>query len=395
MRCRLFKLSHSLLFAGLMLSHAANAEDWQWHGFISQGLMQSERSNFVNDTGKLSTELTEVGINTSYQLASDWRFAGQLMYLDGGNRYKDGWRVDYLFLNRTLVNDLDWQLDLYLGRFKNVHWLYSSTRDVPVTRPMIVLPQTVYFDAFRDIAVGSDGALLKSTNNTRFGEIEVNWSYGSTPVTKEMAQRVVATSVQGATEQDFVHQFSVYFRPQASQSQWGISLLDSDFNYKKAAVDYWFDGDFTVQRVMANWRYSAQWWELSSEIMQERVVVHGFYAPVFDRTVFAQGVFVLGSIELTPDTKLYLSHDYYVGNKDDRRGSLLPIQSGGMIKSYFGFQNDTGIGLSQNLAEKLQIKLEYHYSDGTGRLGPNVVPDLAVNQSRYHDLWAVQLLYWF
>lgn len=395
MRCKLFKLSHSLPLVSLLLPLSTIAADWQWHGFVSQGLMQSERSNFVNDTGKVSTELTELGLNTSYQLASDWRIAGQVMYLDGGNRYKDGWRVDYLFLDWNVINNMDWQLDVYFGRFKNVHWLYSSTRDVAVTRPMIVLPQSVYFDAFRDIAVGSDGALIKSTNNTELGEIEVNWSYGYSPITKATAERVVATSIQGVTELDFSHQFSVYFRPQASQTQWGISLLDSSFSYRKAAIDLWADGDFAVQRVMLNWRYSAQWWELSSEFMQERVVAQGFLAPQFQRSVFAQGLFLLGSIDVGPNTKLYLSHDYYTGNKDDRRGSLLPLQSGGMIPSYFGFQNDTGIGISQELAEKLRLKLEYHYSDGTGRLGPNVIPDLAVNKSRYHDLWAVQLIYWF
>ena len=396
MDCKFSRLSRKALgLVGLMSSFTAMANDWQWHGFVSQGVMQSSRSNFVNDSGDVSFELTEAGLNTSYQLNPQVRVAGQLMYLDGGNRYKDGFRVDYLFVDWTIINDLDFQVDVYAGRFKNVHWLYSATRDVALTRPMIVLPQSVYFDAFRDIAVGTDGLLLKTTTNNQLGELEINWSYGSTPISKKMSERVVATTVQGDTVHDFVHQLSVFLRPEGSQMQWGISLLDSDFHYDQAPQDVFTNGQFTVQRVMLNWRYSAEWWELTSEIMQERVLMDGFLAPGYHHDVFAQGAFLLGSIDLASGTKLYLSHDYFTANKDDRRGRLLPQQTGGLLPAYFGFQHDTGIGLSHDLAEQVQVKLEYHYSDGTGRLGPNVVPDVQINRSRYHDLWAMQLIYWF
>ena len=391
-----FQLSLSaclLLLSGI--SVAVAADTWHWHGFVSQGLMQAENSNFVNDDGSVSTELTEVGLNGSYKLSPDWRLSGQLMYLDGGNRYASGWRIDYLFLNWTAVNSLDWQLNLYAGRFKNMHWLYSSTRDVALTRPMIVLPQSIYFDAFRDIAVGSDGLALQSTNSTSVGEFEFIWSYGSTPVSRETSQRVIATQIQGVTEQKFVHQASVFFRPQHSQVQWGISLLDSDFSYRRAPVDLFFDGDFTVQRVMANWRYSAELWELSSELVQERVFARGFYQPVFARNQFAQGAFLLASYNWSDSTRLYLSYDWYTANKDDRGGALLPLQSGGIVPRFFGYQRDWGLGVTQELAKQLRLKLEYHWITGTGRLGPNVVPAVEINRSRQHDLWAVQLMYWF
>lgn len=388
------KLSLSaLLLAGM--TQAAAAERWHWHGFLSQGLLQASDSNFVNNDGELSTALTEFGLNGSYQLSTDWRLSGQLMYLDGGNRYAEGWRIDYLFLNWTAVNNLDWQLNFYAGRFKNMHWLYSSTRDVALTRPMIVLPQSVYFDAFRDIAVGSDGLALQSTNNTASGEFELLWSYGATPVSRDMSRRILADQIQGRTEQKFVHQLSLYFRPADSQMQWGISLLDSDFEYQRAPLDYFADGRFTVQRVMLNWRYSAELWELSSEILQERVAGRGFVMPGFVQDQFAQGAYLLATYNWSEKTRFYLSYDWHVANKDDKDGSLLPLQSGGLIPSYFGFQRDTGIGVSQELASQLKLQLEYHWTDGTGRLGPNVVPAVAINRKRYHDLWAVQLMYWF
>lgn len=399
MKLRVLKSFQLSLSSGLLALcgafSASAADSWQWHGFVAQGLMQADQSNFVNDDGGISTDLTELGLNGSYKLSPDWRLSGQVMYLDGGNRYATGWRLDYLFLNWTAVNSLDWQLNLYAGRFKNMHWLYSSTRDVALTRPMIVLPQSVYFDAFRDIAVGSDGLALQSTNSTTLGELEFIWSYGATPINREISQRVIATQIQGDTKQKFVHQATVFFRPADSQMQWGISLLDSDFSYRRAPVDMFFDGDFTVQRVMANWRYSAELWELSSELVQERVHARGFYLPVYERNQFAQGAFLLGSYNWSDSTRLYASYDWYTANKDDRGGALLPLQSGGLIPRYFGYQRDWGLGLTQDLAKQLRLKLEYHWITGTGRLGPNVVPAIEINRSRNHDLWAVQLMYWF
>ena len=395
-----FKLSKSslkplLLCMLALLSESALAEDWTWHGFVSQGVIQARESNFVNNDGEVSARLSEVGLNSVYQIDSDLKLSGQLMYLNGGNRFVDGLRIDYLFLNWTPRNTLDWQLDLYAGRFKNMHWAYSSTRDVAMTRPLIVLPQSVYFDSFRDIAVGSDGLAVRSTHNLNIGELEFIWSWGSTPISRDMSSRVISVDVTGETDQKFVHQASSYWRPTDSQMQWGISLLDSDFSYKKSALDRYFDGDFTTQRVMLNWRYSAERWELTSELMQERVKVQGFLFPQLLRNQFAQGAFLLGRYDWSELTSWYLSYDYFIANKDNPSGSQLPLTSGGLIPSYFGYQRDAAISVDHELAENFRLKIEYHWIEGTGRLGPNVVPDVVVNRSPTHDIWALQLLYWF
>jgi len=141
----------------LAINVEATEQDFQFHGFIAQGVIDVEGSNFVNDDGALSPKLTEVGLNGSYQLSDNLRLAGQVAYLNGGNRYEEAVRVDYALLDWSFYDSLSWQANLYLGRFKNNHWLYSSSRDIPFARPSIILPQSVYFDGFRDISVGADG----------------------------------------------------------------------------------------------------------------------------------------------------------------------------------------------------------------------------------------------
>ena len=83
-----------------------SADPLNIHGFIAQGVIDVNGSNFVNNDGELSTKLTEIGLNTSYQLSEDFRFAAQAVYLNGGNRYNEGLRVDYFLIE--INHDLGW-----------------------------------------------------------------------------------------------------------------------------------------------------------------------------------------------------------------------------------------------------------------------------------------------
>ncbi|MDP4535841.1 hypothetical protein Q3O60_06555 [Alkalimonas collagenimarina] len=385
-------LCWSCLLMGMSVSCATEV---QWHGFVAQGAIQAEKSNFINQTGDPSLALTEVGVNALIQLNPRWRVAGQVVYLDGGNRYPDGLKLDYLFVDWTLVNQLDWQLNLYIGRYKNQHWIYSSTRDVPLTRPSIVLPQSVYFDAFRDIAVSSDGLALKTRLDNRLGHFELNWSLGSTPLSRTQTKLLLGEQVQGQSKQKYVHQASAFWQPTETNWTVGLSLLDSEFSYYTSAMDIMFDGDFVVQRLMLNAHYVQARWQLISEVFQERMDTVGFFEPQFSLQQFGQGGYVQGLYQLNTRTKLQATLDYYVVNKDDRRGQQLMASTGGMVPAYFGYQHSASVGISFELADRLRLQAEHHWVEGTGRLAPTVLPDLQTNTHQYWQLWALQLMYWF
>ncbi|AGH42184.1 hypothetical protein C427_0074 [Paraglaciecola psychrophila 170] len=176
----------SCLWLGLIFqSYCVAAESFKLNGFVAQGITQAKGSNFVTDDGDVSLKLTEVGVNSTYRINPSFRVAGQAVYLEGGNRFSDGFRVDYLFLEWQLLNSPDWQLKTHIGRNKNYHWLYSSTRDVPHTRPSIVLPQSLYFDVFRDVALGVDGLVLIAQTHNELGEWDINFSYGNSRMSEE------------------------------------------------------------------------------------------------------------------------------------------------------------------------------------------------------------------
>lgn len=364
----------------------------EWHGFVAQGVAQAARSNAINNSGDVSAALTEVGINARMSLSERLSWSGQLVYLNGGNRYPEGARLDYLFLDLSLIDRFSQQLNVYFGRYKNQHWLYSSTRDVPFTRPSIILPQSIYYDAFRDIAVASDGVAIKGFWQQPQGELEYNWSYGATAISRDQTRLLLSPIVQGHAKQKYVHQASVFWQSHGSQATYGMSLLDSAFNYTAGVQDPFADGAVTVQRVMFNWRYQQENWELAAELMQERLSISDFYFQGFNQTQRGLGGYLLGRYRFTPQLAGVLSADYLIRDRKDSRGNSLVAQG---IPGYFGYQHTLMAGLSYDLASRWRFQVEHHWVDGTGRLSPSLVPQLEINQQRYWQAWALQLMYWF
>jgi len=375
---------------------AFSQNNLQIHGFLSQGIAKSIGSDFVNDDQDASLELTEVGINASYKISPTLRAAGQLVYIDGGNRYADGARLDYLLLDWSAYQSHDWQMNVYLGRFKNYNWLYSSTRDVPHTRPSIVLPQAMYFDGFRDIAVGGDGiATSIKHGNEQLGDFEFNLSFGTSEISDKQRAIILSEFATGDMEHDYDAQMSIFWQPIDSQWRFGWSVLDSDFSYTAGSADIFVDTDIILQRFILNALYEAENWEFSSEVFQERFKLTGFYSPYFQRDTKGQGFYFQTRYQLTQDLKLLARFERFFANKDDKSGVVQEQATGGAIPAYFGFQHDKVLGLSYDLADNVRIQFEHHWVEGTARLTPVVLPNANINDEKYWNMWALQLMYWF
>ena len=370
------------------------SQNFQLHGFISQGLIDVDGSNFVSDEGGLSAELTEIGLNASYQLSKSFRFAGQLVYLDGGNRYAQGVRLDYALVDWSAFISEHWQTNIYLGRFKNNHWLYSGSRDIPFARPSIILPQSVYFDGFRDIAVGSDGIATKISYNTDdYGNFDWQISYGKSPISAEQSKNILSEHAQGSAEQNYDAQASFYWQPAFSSWRFGVSLLDAAFTYEQASNDSFVDADFAFQFYTLNTLYEGEVWEFSGEIYQQRFTIDGFYFPGFDLDNIGQGFYLQSRYKLTQKITLLARYEDFYLNKDDKDGKKLEESTG--IPYYFGFHKDITLGFNYDITSNFSARMEYHWVKGAGRLTPVVTPNPQINDSEKWQMWAVQLMYWF
>ncbi len=383
----------AVLVASLIAFPWNTSADENWHGFVAQGVIRTNDSSFVDSDQEISPKLTELGINGSIDLTSSIRVAGQAVYLNGGNRYPEGERLDYFFVDFDLFDKASLNLNLHVGRYKNYHWLYSATRDVPHTRPSIVLPQSVYFDGFRDIAVGSDGLALVGSYSNNIGEWEFNWSYGNSPVGRDQTRTFFSDLSTGDIDQDFTHQLSAFLSPNAGPFQVGISLIDSDFSYNAGEGDILQDGVATVQRFMLTAQYAAENWDFTSELLQERVVFRDLIAPGFLRDSFGQGGYAQVRYFLSPKITLLARIDILDLDKDDRNGAQLQATTG--VPDFFGFQDTGTLGVTWNIRHNLRLQAEFHRVKGAGRITPVVFQDVINNSEKYTNITALQMTFWF
>lgn len=388
-------LGLSILFVACFISALSHAREIKVNGFIAQGVIQADGSNFVEDNGDISFKLTEVGVNSSYRFNSIFRVAGQAVYLDGGNRYQQGARIDYLFLESQLYDSDQWSVKAQLGRNKNYHWLYSATRDVPHTRPSIILPQSLYFDVFRDVALGVDGLALVTQGNNSLGEWDINFSLGTSPISSEQRTNLLGSTAKGKLKHDSDKQFSVYWRPNLSGFQYGVSVIDADFRYIQGENDAFVNGKETSQRLMFNVMYQGSKHEVALEVMRERTIAEDVLFPGYYSDTFAEGGYVQWRYFSQQNLTWMARLDLYDRDREDRNGSLISILSQGVVPSYFGYMDQATLGLTWEFSKNIQIQAEIHRVKGAARLAPIFTPDIVLNRNEYWNIWAVQLMYWF
>lgn len=390
MKARSIILIMLLSVTGIPVS--AWADDLKWHGFIAQGVIQADGSNFVNDDGDVSLRLTELGLNASYRINSDFRVAGQAVYINGGNRFVEGLRLDYLFLDWTLYNTLDTQVHLHLGRNKSYHRLYAATRDVPHTRPTIVLPQSLYIDVFRDVSIGIDGALFRAHFSRDWGELDINWNYGEAPISSKQTKLFVSPTAIGDLDLTREHQGSFYYRFGNGQHQIGANFVNATFEYFPVPNDAFVAGTSQVKGRYFNYQYNGERWVITSELTRVQFVTTDFLAPGLRGNNTAEGGYLQAQYFFTPTLAGLARIDLYDSNRKDRGGSRLEARG---IPSYFGYMDMATLGVSWDFAPNWRLQGEVHRVKGTGRMSPILVPDLEINVNEYWDVWALQVMYWF
>ncbi|WP_286270282.1 hypothetical protein [Thalassotalea hakodatensis] len=384
------------LLATSNLAVGNEEQDIQLHGFVAQGLIDVDGSNYVNNDEKPSAELTELGFNASYQYSDNLRFSGQAVYLNGGNRYVEGFHIDYLLMDWSAFTNDKWQVNLYLGRIKNYHWLYSSTRDVPMTRPSIILPQSVYFDATRNMSVGGDGgALTAKYFSDDLGDFDFRISSSYSNISDEQAKIILGPMSNGDLAHKADFQSSVYWAPLGTNWRLGLAMTDATFQYEKERESAFTDGDLALTRHYLNGEYQGDNWTFSFELLQEKMKLEGFMSDTFIQEKTGQGGFAQLEYIYGTNVKLLGRLEHYYADKDDKTGTHLAETTNGFVPKHFGYQHEAVIGATIDITTNVQIQLEHHWVKGTARLTPVVLPNPLVNNHEYWQISAIQIVYWF
>ena len=390
-----FYLTVFLLISNSVFSQDASSS-LQVHGFAAQGIIDVDGTNYVSDEQGTSLNLTEIGLNASYQYSDNLRFSGQAVYINGGNRYAEDVVIDYLLMDWSFYSAPKWQANLYLGRIKNYHWLYSSARDVPMTRPSIFLPQSVYFDATRNMSVGGDGAALtvKYFDDT-LGDLDLNLSTSKYPISEKQMKILMGKLSNGDLNHEEDVQASIYWQPQMSLWRFGVAITDADFKYQNKRESVFYNGDFSLTRLYLNGEFQVEKIGFSFELLQETMKTVGLLSSSSYRKTVGQGGFIQMEYQVKDKIRALGRLEHYYADKKDKSGRKREESSYGVIPRYFGYQHQAVLGLTYNLSINMQLQVEHHWVKGTARLSPLLLPDPIINKQEYWQIAAMQFVYRF
>ncbi|WP_323751089.1 hypothetical protein [Marinobacter sp.] len=157
-----------LLVLALLISPQANAIELnnttQIHGFLSQAAVYSPDNPYAGtDADNGSVKFREIGLNGYSELTPDFRLAGQILSRQRDESDDGDVRVDFLLADYLVWSDHSSSFGLRAGRVKNTIGFYNSIRDIPSARPGYNVPDSIYFDAFRDSLLSTDGINLYGT----------------------------------------------------------------------------------------------------------------------------------------------------------------------------------------------------------------------------------------
>jgi hypothetical protein len=128
-----------------------------FHGFVSQGFLDSSKYNYLGDTSRGSFLFTEAGLNASMNPFPRTRITAQAFTYDiGQNVGQYDVVLDYATIEYTF-NDY---IGIRGGRFRRPQGIYNTIQDVDLARTFVLLPQGVYDCTWRDMFTADDGVDL-------------------------------------------------------------------------------------------------------------------------------------------------------------------------------------------------------------------------------------------
>lgn len=379
------KSNNALLLILLSGSPAIIAQEWQFNGFISQGAVAVDGSEFFTSGDDYSLALSEATLMASWRPTESLRFAGAISYRQRGNLIDEHFQADYLFMEYLLPLESGF-MGMRLGRVKNEVGFFSSTRDVPFSRPSILLPQSIYADYYRDTQLHINGGEVLGRHN--IGESTLAWSFsgGVLNVTDDLTRNTIGTLDYGTLESDYFYSIDLdyssdTFRLGANVYQ---TLLEYDGGYPGAVGEI----------EMLNWVLSAQYrfgnLELTSEFSQGwRTLRGGISLAEWEQEQPFRGYYIDGRYQVTDSVDLFVRYDKAIENLDDPGGELLALTG---IPEYFGYAEDWALGGRWRFADNWLLSAEYHWVEGASWVPPLLNKD-PLSQDKHWSLMAIQLSY--
>jgi hypothetical protein len=339
-------------------------EDIMMHGFASQGYLKSSDNNYLGNSRDGSYEFNEIGVNFMVPVTDDLRFGIQFFSRDLGNYGNNELVVDWALLDYNISQYLGFRA----GKVKMPFGMRNRSRDVDNLRTPIILNQTVYLEATRDLinaiyGFNSYGALPlgilgELDYDLLFGTLELP---GNAPFIQDALDRLKLNADVDITVRHIEGGQLLLISPLS-----GLSFAATGY---LAGIDAEMETDFLSESIPAEGSLK-EFWVLSGKYDYRNFSFIFEYMGLYfeldmgeEKIPFRKDGWY-GELSWNVSDWLGLSASYgeFYPDSYDKNGHEL----GEDYPDYYAWQEDVTFSSRYNVNEYMCLKFEVHYIEGLG-----------------------------
>ncbi|MFD2190998.1 hypothetical protein [Pistricoccus aurantiacus] len=379
-------LASWLMVASISSAWANGAlETLQVHGFLSQALTITDDNDFFgpsSDNGG-SWQFTELGANVSLRPDEDILLAAQVLSRRAGGDASDANpELDYAVLDYQPITTQQRTVGVQLGRFKNPYGFYNQTRDVAFTRPGILLPQSIYFDRSRSLALSGDGLSTYWEERIPTGTLRAQLGLG-------YPQKADSTELNlGLNKERADPRFSTVgqLRYEHGGGDFIAALSAASINYKLQieSVERSSNEDLRLEPLIVSLQYNAADWSLTGEYGLRKLSLSNTNNLQDDSDITSESWYVQYTRRMNNNWRWLIRYDDLVNNRDDRSGKA--YEASGLGPDYSQYARDITLGAQWDIHPQVMLAAEYHHVQGTGWLSLQDNPDPDETEERWNML---------
>lgn len=369
----------SLITTLLALSPLSLAEKWSENistsGFIAAGALHISPGD--SEAKSTFDSIVEGGLNVSVTLPKNFEVNSQVLYREFGSlsdySEMEEFNLDYLTLDwRFSLNDSSEQ-DISVGRIKSNGGIYSNTRDIPFTRPSILLAQSVYSENFRSIYSHIDGIGFSSTLFTDSGNYTIEMGYGRNDLDDNYVSSFLLTSYSNSISSDSLYFIDLRYR----NNNWMLvstyhnvdakfsgSISGDRFGFTNVSFNIKEDVDlenilFGVQYLNRDFEFTAEW--IRQKATTPPIKIFNQFSSG-NLTYKLDGYYLQGRYFISPEFFVMARYEHL-----DPKVTFTPIMADIINPNALVNSENIGMSFTWLINENWQIAADYHISKSMGQ----------------------------
>lgn len=365
------------------------------NAFINQGYVNSPDNPYYGEKDG-SFEFRDLVLNANWHVNENIRFSGQVLNRTVGKIEKSENSVDYLLVDFTLAAESNYTTGFRLGRNKIPFGLYNSARDISMTRPGVVVPESTYFEEYRDLLLSTNGINLYYDSFNEFGIFQFEAYAGSRDVSDRTLERYSSDFSGSGTYES--KGFSVNFVPNIEHDiTLNFSLLDSTskvtgeaaYGFVTLPVQFDFEGQFKIASI----QYNLQDWIFTTEYVLADTIstIETPFGEISNKNIQSEGYYFQAEWLINQSFTALARYDEYFINNQDRDGSA---SATAQIPANNFFAKGLTVGGRWLINSNLSLTAEYSKKTGTAGIETTKNYDLN-NLKKDWNLFRAELTYQF